>query len=567
MRRFLVKGVGRQPSGLVSTAIGSVPTQGVPHPLAVSAPSSGATGGSSSAAAGGDVVPLLVRVTVISVVRVLAGAVLLLVAQLSDQGLADRALTSTIGYLLLAGLLSVGVLLIRHRVTAIGALGVVLCLDGMMLETAQYHFGPTAGVQATIGIYLVTICLLSSFRTGIKLVIWQSLLIGIVQEGMEDGLFTPHQPTGVHPFLTELLTLWMLVLVACTGAAVSERELRRRRYDAEKLQTFAAALHADDEPSLVYARTLRFVVDELNAGRALVCRRQPGGLEILSSHGLTGDRAAAGLPGISALPHAAATNPEGESLLLARSQRPGLTTLLLRLDPQSDPWLYSVLPDARRLVVLPLGDDLESSPVWVVFEHRHYGRRVERRMLSTVGQLNSTAVLAFSRAVLFQQTHTQATTDALTKLANRRTFDLQLARLVAGLPATSFVVVLADVDRFKSVNDTHGHQMGDQVLQAVASTLKAHAPDHALVARYGGEEFGVLLPGADAATGLMVTEQLRAAVERSREPLAVTASFGVSAATANGDPGRLLAAADEALYWVKEHGRNGVRLADAVRAP
>jgi two-component system, cell cycle response regulator len=503
-------------------------------------------------AAGGDVVPLSYRVMTLSLVRVLIW-IALLVAGFID-GRIDRAADWLwpLGYLLVAGLASAAILLIRHRATAVGGLGLVLCLDGVALQLAQHRVGELMPVGLAIGIFLAAACLLASFRTGLKLVIWQTLLFGIEDQGIRSGLF--HAPPGrqADRVVAELILLWALVLVVCVAASVSERELRRRRHDAETVQAFASALHQDDEPQLVVRRVIRFVAEDLDAGRALVCVRHDGRLRLLAEHGMNPE---------------AATDPNldvastARSPLLDRAGYPGVPALLLSLDQSDDSWLSRLLPGARRLIVLPLGADERGGPLWLVFEHRgQRGGRVERRVLATAGQVSATTALALSRAVLFQQARLQAGTDALTRLPNRRTFDERFAAL-GRLTATRFAVVLVDVDRFKAVNDTYGHQVGDQTLQAVAAALAAASPSGSLVARYGGEEFVVLLPGADEDFGMRVGEQLRVAVASIRDPIAVTASFGVAASSMGHRSEALLAAADAALYRAKKAGRNAVMLA------
>jgi diguanylate cyclase (GGDEF)-like protein/PAS domain S-box-containing protein len=156
-----------------------------------------------------------------------------------------------------------------------------------------------------------------------------------------------------------------------------------------------------------------------------------------------------------------------------------------------------------------------------------------------------------------------ATVDALTGLANRGAFE---ERLIAELADAQrhgrpLGVLLADVDHFKAVNDTHGHQAGDAVLRAVGKMLAGGIRERDVAARFGGEEFAVVLPSTDLYGALEAAERLRAAIEVARPAgIAVTISVGVAAA----DDARpraahdLLAAADRALYRSKDEGRNRV---------
>gem|GEM_PF-5611750 len=150
-------------------------------------------------------------------------------------------------------------------------------------------------------------------------------------------------------------------------------------------------------------------------------------------------------------------------------------------------------------------------------------------------------------------------TDPLTGLANRRAFEealrVEKARtLRTGQPLS---LVIFDIDRFKGVNDDHGHACGDRVLREVGRRLDGAARGHELVARVGGEEFAWILPDTDAAAALAAAERGRAAIGATPiEGLAVTISAGAAAYAGNGD--RLVERADAALYAAKRAGRDRV---------
>jgi len=156
-----------------------------------------------------------------------------------------------------------------------------------------------------------------------------------------------------------------------------------------------------------------------------------------------------------------------------------------------------------------------------------------------------------------------AFTDHLTGLPNRRRFERQLEREVArtlryGHP---FSLLMIDIDNFKSVNDTYGHEMGDQVLIRMARILQEGTRGIDLAARIGGEEFAVILTETELPGGLEVAERLRQAVKAMQIPKVgvVTASFGVAECPSSVHTSRdLLATADAALYEAKRKGRNRV---------
>jgi diguanylate cyclase (GGDEF)-like protein len=141
---------------------------------------------------------------------------------------------------------------------------------------------------------------------------------------------------------------------------------------------------------------------------------------------------------------------------------------------------------------------------------------------------------------------------------------------------TPLALVMVDIDDFKEVNDTYGHQQGDEVLALVAGVLRNLSREIDAPARYGGEELAVVLPQTDAAGAELLAERMRAAVEALEVPLvggggtlSVTASFGVASVpeSARGR-GDLVAAADAALYRAKRAGKNRVeRAAVAVAEP
>jgi diguanylate cyclase (GGDEF)-like protein len=161
-----------------------------------------------------------------------------------------------------------------------------------------------------------------------------------------------------------------------------------------------------------------------------------------------------------------------------------------------------------------------------------------------------------------------ARTDPLTGLLNRRHMEERLAEEAALHRArgTVFSVVLADVDRFKQINDEHGHDAGDRALSAVAKVFQSALRGGDAVARWGGEEFLLLLPGTDLEAAGEVARRLRAAAEQRLAelgglPRALTLTFGVASFASGSSVESCLKAADLALYRGKAEGRNRVVLA------
>jgi GGDEF domain-containing protein len=200
----------------------------------------------------------------------------------------------------------------------------------------------------------------------------------------------------------------------------------------------------------------------------------------------------------------------------------------------------------------------------------------------TVGLLFTVAGLILVVAVI-ETAYALAFRDALTGLASRRALDDALRRLDG-----PFAIAMVDVDHFKSVNDTHGHEVGDQVLRMVAAQLDG--VDGGLAFRYGGEEFAILFAGRTADDVVPVLEATRAAVaaqrftlraadrprRRPRQPrrrggagtgqLGVTVSLGLAQRASNdGDVQAVVQQADAALYRAKRAGRNRIEAARATR--
>jgi len=167
-----------------------------------------------------------------------------------------------------------------------------------------------------------------------------------------------------------------------------------------------------------------------------------------------------------------------------------------------------------------------------------------------------------------QQLRKEATTDALTGLANRGRFDQFFAdRFAEALKMRqSLALLLMDVDRFKAINDKHGHPVGDRVLQALGKLVASAARQNDLAARYGGEEMVLVLPGTERSIATAVADSIRRAVAAKpivagATELAVTISIGVAVLEPPfKEPAHLLKAADMAVYAAKHGGRNCVKV-------
>ncbi|HEV8293398.1 MAG TPA: diguanylate cyclase, partial [Tepidisphaeraceae bacterium] len=175
-----------------------------------------------------------------------------------------------------------------------------------------------------------------------------------------------------------------------------------------------------------------------------------------------------------------------------------------------------------------------------------------------------TKVLAAQNQELLAQVHK----DALTSLANRSRFEQFLAQQFRKREATPLSLILLDLDGFKSINDSHGHQAGDAALTSAGRALADAARAGDLAARIGGDEFALVLPQTDSATAQRIATKICRMLSGSAVPaenltLSVTLSAGVattSSAHPFADPAALVRAADTSLYSAKAAGRNCVRV-------
>jgi diguanylate cyclase (GGDEF)-like protein len=222
-------------------------------------------------------------------------------------------------------------------------------------------------------------------------------------------------------------------------------------------------------------------------------------------------------------------------------------------------------PSASKTpLVLPLGEDDDGRPLVLQLYSPAGGPLPEARELAE--WFVSQAAIALENARLHGIVKRQAITDPLTGLYNRRRFvealEAELSR--AERFETELAVVIADLDDFKNVNDSFGHEVGNDVLRAFADVITDTLRDVDVAARLGGEEFAMLLPQTDIGGGLALAERIRAGFASTPlttpdgRSLRVTSSFGVAANPPTSTADGLLRSADGALYRAKAAGKDRV---------
>jgi len=223
-------------------------------------------------------------------------------------------------------------------------------------------------------------------------------------------------------------------------------------------------------------------------------------------------------------------------------------------------------PTGGRLLMLPMAAGGESFGCLALMTKK--GLRLAKDQVQTLNAAVNHLALALRNALLFRQVKSMADHDGLTKIGNRRRFEERLEEEAQrhGRYDQPLSLILMDLDHFKCINDTYGHQAGDVVLRGTASLLVESLRSSDFPARYGGEEFAVILPHTSRDQAALLAERIRTRVEERnfdecKGEVRLTLSAGV-AALAPGAHGRdLVSLADQALYLAKNGGRNRVVVA------
>ncbi|NVK56495.1 MAG: GGDEF domain-containing protein [Alteromonadaceae bacterium] len=200
-------------------------------------------------------------------------------------------------------------------------------------------------------------------------------------------------------------------------------------------------------------------------------------------------------------------------------------------------------------------------PVAILLQIDDRNARLAKSLVETqkLSQLHNSAL---------RKLHSDGIHDPLSGLKNRRFMDsfLQMQCDLARRQLLNGALVIVDIDHFKRVNDTFGHQVGDQVIATVADTIRQRLRESDIACRWGGEEFAVFLHNAKEYEAISICEELRQRIysrhiTHNNHDLSVTASFGVALLSATDTPQALFSRADEALYVAKKQGRNQVSMA------
>lgn len=235
------------------------------------------------------------------------------------------------------------------------------------------------------------------------------------------------------------------------------------------------------------------------------------------------------------------------------------------------------LPQIQSVLILPLRNEQEVITGALVLFQQGQAVPLSKEALKVVEQVSGLVMSACSRAKILEKALEIAVTDELTGAVNRRgfyaRFDAEVDR--ARRNQTPMTLAIIDVDHFKSLNDTYGHMVGDQVLQGLAREIQRNIRKSDIFCRFGGEEFTLLLPETALTAGHDLIDRLRRKVEKlafATPQGAVHVSFSAGISMVNTNPtlnkpamqviSEALACADEALYEAKQLGRNRVVVAE-----
>jgi len=331
----------------------------------------------------------------------------------------------------------------------------------------------------------------------------------------------------------------------------AEAEKKARREIELLLRAFESFTSRLNTPDIV-DHLYRYVDSAMQSHRITVYLRKGDWFRaVISENGISGNRV--------------------EGNMVPSSER------LFQFNELKDPVVIENAQDNETVHGFPFCDDTRSAMIIPIsFQRRIIGyltvenSKEERVFVEAevrIAQaLANEAAISLENARLFQEVEKLSTTDPLTGSKNRRYFDKEARRLfrLSIRHQRPLSALMLDIDYFKKVNDTYGHDIGDDVLKKVAQTCQRLTRETDLIARFGGEEFCFLFPETSSSEALTIAEKLRTAIARlemeaNGQKFSITASFGVSECVHNEDSlERLIKRCDEALYEAKRRGRNCV---------
>jgi diguanylate cyclase (GGDEF)-like protein len=481
------------------------------------------------------------RLLVLQFVRLVIVVALLAVP--AAAGIATRGVVAiALVYLVFVAGVEVARRLAPQRVA--GLVSWTVLVDGAAVAlavavTGGYH----SPLLFLVFLDVMAVTLVASYRTGLKLALWCALLLLVAHAAADAGVIEEAGFVDDRVAIVSAATFLFFALCAALFSAVNERILRQSRAQLERLVDLGAELERAIRPDDVMATLVRHSCARLGFTRAVVLVRSGTVWEGVRDDGVVEVRLQV---------------PDRAAPLVLEAWSSGAPMLVRVVD---DDLLDLVLPGAHNVVVAPVAVDGEDLGVAVAEWGGGSDARIPTSTVQALSQAAMHTALAMRNARLLGEVERLATRDSLTGLANRRLFDESLQREAARSQrlGTPLSLLVLDVDHFKQVNDSYGHQTGDAVLREVAGALVANTKNFDVAARYGGDEFVVLLPGCGREDAMGVAQRVRGEIARQVGTAPVTISAGIATMPDNAsDAERLMAAADGALYDAKRSGRDRV---------
>ena len=507
------------------------------------------------------------RMTYLLVLRAAMAFVVLVWAAVRPEVLGVPLLVAVAGSLAYVGLALLAEA-VRRMAGSRGffALSAILLVDGLYLAWSMYLTGGTQSpIRFLIYLHLVAVSLLASYRTGLKVALWHSILLFVVLYGQAAELLPAVDvvPGRAIEFdrmpVLNVTSFWLFALATSVFSAMNERELRNRRTDLETLVDIGSRLDDSPDPIRQSQTVLDGLGERFGFARGLVFGASDGQMVVLASRG-------ADIVGTAAV--------EPDAIVRKAWDRREILAVK-RLDSSVNPIIAAAMPGASNLLVSPMLADGRPMGAVIVENHSRSVTGVERRVTSVLAQLSSIAALNLRNAVLLRHVQDLAERDALTGAANRRMFQVSLERVLDRLGrgtiearARVTAVLFIDLDDFKVVNDSLGHAAGDALLVAVTERISQSVRQGDLVARLGGDEFAVLTDDEpdlkrSLAMADRLTRELRAPYSIGKHQVSVTASIGVASARDAGEIAEdVVRNADVAMYMAKANGKAGFAVFD-----
>jgi diguanylate cyclase len=246
-----------------------------------------------------------------------------------------------------------------------------------------------------------------------------------------------------------------------------------------------------------------------------------------------------------------------------------LTNAMVNLDAENHGYNQKILEQSGKIEQITLLDDIKKVKQALILEVEQIRHTVKRKQSSDSETLEALAKQVHTLNSQLKQAHTESVTDSLTGIYNRKAFDRQIGELVEKntIAKSPFSLLIMDIDNFKNINDTYGHQTGDRIIMAIVNKCRQSIRAEDFFARYGGEEFIVILPGASLRNAVKKANHICKSVASTRyrlndgpdgQTLHVTLSIGVSCHQKADTTTSIIQRADKALYAAKDAGKNRV---------